>query len=140
MDLTKYTKPDGSTAKMRTETREWYTYGAAKLREAEGLFDTFLKELELSGYKVERLRCPTVDLTTQFAHVSVEHPKYSYYWCVGLGVRLDFFVMWGTFNVAPEFYGFSSVGTYEETFKDAQDAMDWVSDYIRSVEEHGKAK
>jgi hypothetical protein len=29
----------------------------------------------------------------------------------------------------------TKMGEYEETFKDAQDAMDWVMDYIRSVEE-----
>jgi len=135
VDLVKHHKPDGGQAKMRTETRKWYAQGAMLVREAERQFDSFLKELELSGYRVERGRHALVDMTAEFARIRLEPPRQ--YWAVGMGTRLDFYVVWAVFYVANESRGpfGPSTGTYEKTFKDAQDAMDWVIDYIRSLEE-----
>jgi hypothetical protein len=136
MDLIKTAKPDSRQAKMQVHNCSWFSHGAQLVREAQEAFSTFLKELELSGYEVRKMRVPTVDMTIQVAQINIGQP--TIYWHVGMGARLHYYVTWGTFYVAPEVDKWGpSTGLYEETFEDAQDAMDWVIDYIRSVENDG---
>lgn len=144
MDLTRTDKhPDAIIAKRRNgdaHNAKW-TKGKARLQTGSGakavegdkLFDLFLKELELAGKHVRRGFYNCTDYTVQFAEIYVRGR-----WLVGMGARLDYFVVWGTFIDGSVMDKLTRIprthGEYETTFKDAEAAIDWVADYIRSVD------
>lgn len=129
MDLIRKTKPDSQMAKWPKGKPKLHTVTGGKAIEADRLFNTFLGELELAGYSVKREFATTTDMTAKFAEV-----RLGLGWGVGMGARLTEFVVWASFLTHPYNSQRGVFGEYEETFKDADDAIDWVMDYIRSVE------
>jgi hypothetical protein len=133
MDLTKNRHPNAVDAKWTKGKAGTRTITERKAREGDELFDLFLKELELAGKHVRRGFYNCTDYTVQFAEIYVRGR-----WLVGMGARLDYFVVWGTFIDGSIMDVLTPIqrthGEYETTFKDAEEAMDWVADYIRSVD------
>ena len=131
MELTRYTKSDGQDSKWTIKKAKLHAAAASNALKGDNLFDTFLKELKLAGYDVHRgfYRCR--DETTQFAEIFLRDHL------VGMGGRPAGFIVWGKFedrSNEPEYAVLKPWGIYETVFKDAQEAMDWVIDYIRSVD------
>ena len=135
MDLFRTTEPSNDWSKWTQGKAKLHGVPATNALKGDKLFDTFLKELTLAGYDVRRGFYTCQDTTTQFAEIYLSDHL------VGMGGRPAGFIVWGRFEDRSgssdnkRFRVLKPWGIYEEVFQDAQEAMDWVSDYIRSVDE-----